>query len=201
MRGSPFPSVLLGDARAYDAWAQRIAAGDWLGKEVFYQAPLYPYFLGAIYAVAGRDLTIVRICQAVIGSAACVLVGLTASRLFSKRAAMIAGFGMAIYAPAIFFDGLIQKSVLDVFFMSLALFIVSGLVGRPFEGRLGAFLALGLAMGALSLTRENALVLVVVVVGWIVVSNLALVRTRAAAAFLLGLALVLLPVAARNYVV
>jgi 4-amino-4-deoxy-L-arabinose transferase-like glycosyltransferase len=93
-------------------------------------------FLGAIYAVAGRDLTIVRVCQAVLGSAACVLVGLTAWRLFSKRAAMIAGFGMAIYAPAIFFDGLIQKSVLDVFFMSLALFIISSVVGRPFQGRL-----------------------------------------------------------------
>ena len=133
---SPFFSVLIGDARAYDEWAQRIAAGDWLGSEVFYQAPLYPYFLGAIYAVAGRDLTIVRLCQAVLGSASCVLVGLTAWRLFSKRAALIAGFGMAIYAPAVFFDGLLQKSVLDVFFMSLALFIISAVVGRPFQGRL-----------------------------------------------------------------
>ena len=128
MRRSPFFSVLMGDARAYDEWAQRIAAGDWFGNEVFYQAPLYPYFLGAIYAVAGRDLTIVRVCQAALGSAACVLVGLIAWRLFSKRAAMIAGFGMAIYAPAIFFDGLIQKSVLDVFFISLALWIISGIV-------------------------------------------------------------------------
>src|SRR5262245_33105910 len=37
---------LAGDGRAYDEWAQRIAAGDWLGQGVFYQAPLYPYFLG-----------------------------------------------------------------------------------------------------------------------------------------------------------
>ena len=42
----------VGDARAYLAWAREIAAGDWLGREVFYQAPLYPYFLGvAAYAV------------------------------------------------------------------------------------------------------------------------------------------------------
>src|SRR5688572_8232382 len=165
MRRSPFSSVLMGDARAYDEWAQRIAAGDWLGSEVFYQAPLYPYFLGTIYAIAGRDLTVVRLCQAVLGSAACVLVGLTAWRLFSKRAAIVAGFGMAIYAPAVFFDGLIQKSGLDVFFMSLTLFVISSLVGRPFAGR--SFFALGLAMGALSLTRENALVLVMVILGWI----------------------------------
>ena len=234
MSRSPFFSVLIGDARAYDEWAQRIAAGDWFGSEVFYQAPLYPYFLGAIYAVAGRDLTIVRLCQAVLGSASCVLVGLTAWQLFSKRAALIAGFGMAIYAPAIFFDGLIQKSVLDVFFMSLALFIISAVVGRPFQGRPARperpglhFFALGLAMGALSLTRENALVLAIVVLVWIVFSkvrpplsrarrasaSLAVASggggmpdpmvppLRAAAAFLLGLALILLPVGARNYAV
>src|SRR5262245_31399286 len=46
IRRAPFFDVLLGDARGYDAWAQQIAAGDWIGRDVFYQAPLYPYFLG-----------------------------------------------------------------------------------------------------------------------------------------------------------
>ena len=53
IRPSPFFDVLLGDAHGYDAWAHRLAAGDWLGTEVFYQAPLYPYFLGVLYAAAG----------------------------------------------------------------------------------------------------------------------------------------------------
>ena len=96
-----------------------------------------------------------------------VLVGLTAWRLFSKRAAMIAGFGMAIYAPAIFFDGLIQKSVLDVFFMSLSVWLLSVLVFSP--DRTGRWFALGAALGGLSLTRENALALVAVVAGWALV--------------------------------
>jgi hypothetical protein len=52
MAGTPHFTV-LGDARGYDQWAQRLADGDWIGTEVFYQAPLYPYFLGVIYAVAG----------------------------------------------------------------------------------------------------------------------------------------------------
>ena len=46
IRESPFFDVLMGDARRYDAWAMQIASGDWIGQEVFYQAPLYPYFLG-----------------------------------------------------------------------------------------------------------------------------------------------------------
>ena len=56
MRGTPFFSMLMGDARGYDQWAQRLAGGDWIGTDVFYQAPLYPYFLGVVYAVAGHDL-------------------------------------------------------------------------------------------------------------------------------------------------
>ncbi|MDP2054652.1 MAG: hypothetical protein Q8L75_13525, partial [Acidobacteriota bacterium] len=55
---SPFFDVLLGDAHGYDEWARRLAAGDWVGTEVFYQAPLYPYFVGGVYAVFGRDLLI-----------------------------------------------------------------------------------------------------------------------------------------------
>ena len=61
IKRSPFFDVLLGDANGYDAWARRLADGDWIGTEVFYQAPLYPYFLGVVYAVAGRDLLLVRL--------------------------------------------------------------------------------------------------------------------------------------------
>src|SRR2546425_7571668 len=91
MRNAPFFTVLMGDARGYDEWAQRIAGGDWIGHDVFYQAPLYPYFLGSMYGIAGRSLMIVRIVQALIGSCACVLIGAAAARLFSARAGLLAG--------------------------------------------------------------------------------------------------------------
>src|SRR5437879_584787 len=74
IREAPFFSLLMGDSRGYDLWAQQIAGGDWIGHDVFYQAPLYPYFLGVVYAVAGRSFLVVRIVQALIGSASCVLV-------------------------------------------------------------------------------------------------------------------------------
>ena len=83
IRAAPFFAALMGDSHGYDEWAQRIAGGDWLGREVFYQAPLYPYLLGVIYAIAGHSLLIVRIVQALIGSASCVL--LTAAITFSGR--------------------------------------------------------------------------------------------------------------------
>ena len=47
--------VLVGDARVYDAWAREIAGGDLVGREVFYQAPLYPYVVGAVYTGFGAE--------------------------------------------------------------------------------------------------------------------------------------------------
>jgi tetratricopeptide (TPR) repeat protein len=222
IRRSPFFDVLLGDARAYDDWARRIAGGDWVGRDVFYQAPLYPYFLGVIYRVAGRDLLVVRVCQAIVGSASCALLALAASRIFSRPVGVIAGLALALYAPAIFFDGLLQKSVLDVFFVCLMLWLMSKVVPSPNVERAEIatnrhitlrsdpprratsfqFLGLGLAVGGLSLTRENAMVFLVVIVVWTLARAGTLrSRMRLAGAFAVGVALVLVPVATRNAVV
>ena len=198
LRDSPFFDVLMGDARRYDAWAMQIASGDVIGREVFYQAPLYPYFLSIIYAIAGRSLLIVRVCQALIGAAACVLLALTARNLYSERAGLAAGLALAVYAPAVFFDGLLQKSSLDLFFVCLSSWIVSGLIDpRP---ALSRWFWLGIAMGGLALTRENALVFVPVVLVWLAARPEFVHRQRAlsAAVFVLGLTMMLLPVAIRN---
>jgi tetratricopeptide (TPR) repeat protein len=202
IRPAPFFSVLMGDSRGYDEWARRIAGGDWFGHDVFYQAPLYPYVLGVIYAVAGRDLLLVRVIQIAIGSTSCVLLALAARRLFSTRAGIAAGSILALYAPAMFFDGLLQKSVLDVFFVCLALWLIARIIAatdEPSDTRNYSlpWLLLGLAMGGLSLTRENALVFIVVIVVW----GLFVARAQSVAAFLLGLAIVLVPVATRNSLV
>jgi tetratricopeptide (TPR) repeat protein/4-amino-4-deoxy-L-arabinose transferase-like glycosyltransferase len=199
MRGTAYFSVLMGDARGYDQWAQRLAGGDWVGTDVFYQAPLYPYFLGLIYAVAGHDLLAVRLVQAVIGSLSAVLVAVACARLFSVRAGALAGVALALYAPAIFFDALIQKSVLDVAFVSAALAAIAILTTGGADRR-RAWLALGLAIGALSLTRENALVLVPVLGAWAWwgVAHHRLGRAGALAMYLAGVTLVLGPVVVRN---
>jgi len=210
IRSSPFFDTLLGDARAYDEWARRIAAGEWIGREVFYQAPLYPYFLGTLYAIFGRDLTTVRVAQAILGSSACVLLALAARRLFSvdhsggpvppERVGLVAGLMLALYAPAIFFDGLLQKTTLDVFFMCAALALTARIecgLRNADRGMPRLWLTLGAVMALLALTRENALALVVVLLGW----ALWKFSFRSAAALVVGVAIVLLPVGIRNRVV
>jgi len=202
MRATPYFSVLMGDARGYDQWAARLAAGDWIGTDVFYQAPLYPYFLGVVYAVVGHDLMAARLAQAAIGALSAVLVAVAGARLFSPRAGLAAGVILAGYAPAIFFDGLIQKSVLDVAFVSAAMALVAALVTGGHDRR-ALWLGLGAAVGALSLTRENALVLVAVLAAWVWrgAPRGRVARGAAIGLFAAGVGLVLAPVALRNYVV
>ena len=201
IRRAPFYSLLMGDAQSYHAWARQIAGGDWIGSEVFYQAPLYPYFLGLVYTLLGEAPMTVRLCQAVIGSLACAWLAFAAARLFSKAVGIAAGLMLAFYAPAIFFDGLIQKPVLDAFLLCVALALVSGLIVHP--ARVWAWLWVGMTIGCLTLSRENAVVLAVAILLWLLWDQRHMARQRLARAGLLlaGLAIVLLPVAARNKIV
>jgi tetratricopeptide (TPR) repeat protein len=199
--GSPFADLKLGDAEGYHLWAQKIVGGDWLGDEVFYQAPLYPYFLATIYWLLGQDVFIVRAVQILLGACSCVLIFLAGWQMLSRGAGKLAGILLALYAPAIFFDGLIQKSALDLFLLCLALWLASGLERKPTSYL--RWCVLGLAMGALVLTRENALVLVAGILFWLTLRFRGLGRQRLVLAilFLAGVAALLLPVALRNQLV
>ena len=49
---------------------------------VFYQAPLYPYFLALVYSVFGDGVATLRFIQAVIGAGSCVLLAAAGMALF-----------------------------------------------------------------------------------------------------------------------
>jgi tetratricopeptide (TPR) repeat protein len=158
---SPFYDLRLGDAAAYHQWALRIAGGDWLGTGVgvFYQAPLYPYFLAVVYNAFGDSAALLRFIQAVIGAGSCMLLGAAGMALFGEYGAL-AGALLALYPPAIFLDGLLDKSALVTFFTVGLLYLLSARHVRFRE-----FLS-GVVLGLLSLTRENALLLAVPVLLW-----------------------------------
>src|SRR5262245_39211407 len=189
---------LAGDARTYDEWGQRIAAGDWLGQGVFYQAPLYPYFLGFLQMILGHNLWLIRLIQIILGAISCALIFATGRKLFSRQAGIASGLILSFYAPGIFFDGLIEKSILDFFLLSLFLWLLS----QAEEGRhWKQWLAIGAVLGLLGLSRENALVLAAVVPIWIGLhfsQSLWKKRLQWIGLFVAGLFFVLLPVGLRN---
>jgi len=198
---TPFADLRLGDAEAYHEWAQRIAGGEWLGRGVFYQAPFYPYFLSVIYRLLGDSTTTVRVIQAIIGAFSCVLLASVGVSLFG-RAGAIAGMLLAIYPAAIYFDGLLEKTSLVIFFTAA---LLAMLAVPPERVSMRHRLATGIALGLLALTRENALLLAPIVLLWSWVgSSSGLSPARRAAdttAFVAGVVIVLLPVGLRNHAV
>ncbi|MDP6977613.1 MAG: tetratricopeptide repeat protein [Myxococcota bacterium] len=197
---TPLFEFVLGDAKNYVAWGREIGAGNWIGDETFYQAPLYPYFLGVVFWWFGDDLFAVRVVQIVVGAASCGLIALAGWHWFSRAAGWCAGLLFALYGPAVYADAMLQKSVLDLFFMSLALWWMARVHVHPSAK---AALGLGVAVGFMALTRENALVFPAVLLPWLLL-GLGEARgasLRLAVTFVLGMSLVLVPVAIRNQVV
>ena len=154
----------VGDARSYLAWAVDIAQGDWIGSAGFYQAPAYPYTLGMLFAVVGPSVVAVRIAQAVGGSLACVALAAATRHWYGPRAGILAGVLLALYAPAIFYDGIVQKASLAALLLTL---LLSGLACYGARPRAAWAAGLGVLLAALALTRENALIWLPILAGWI----------------------------------
>ena len=201
LEATPLFSVLLGDGRQYYAWAADIAAGEWLGREAFYQAPLYPYFMAVLMKLFGLHVWPLRVTQILLGATSCVLVAVAGRRFFSHRVGLVAGVLLALYPPAFYFDGLIQKTSLSLFFASALLALLGELTHCV---RWPWLLLSGVTLGCLALTRENALILAPLIGVWILIyfeDSPFGQRSKWAAWFALGLAITLAPVGIRNLAV
>lgn len=213
LAATPFFENLGLDPLVYDEWGRRIAAGDWLGSRIFYQDPLYPYFLGVLYAIFGRQLLLVYLLQVGFGVATCWLTGVLGRRLFGVATGNLAVLLAALFVPSIFYEVQIEKTFLSVFLV--AAFLVLAL-----DRRTGARVAAGVVLALAALTRANLILFIPLGLGLLSFERAdaavaARRRTprydflrlpdahglRHAAAFLAGCFLVLMPVATRNWYV
>jgi len=204
MARSPFFDFLQLDPAYYVDWAKRIAAGDWLGREVFEMSPLYSYLLAGYMTLFGDDLWLLRLLQIGIGSLTCVLTFLLGERLFSRRVGFLAGLGCAVYGPFFFYEGQVMKEFLTPLLATGALLLlvsrrgrVAGAPDRP-PGAV-SLLAAGALLGLAALVRDNFLVLALALAVWLLWD--AGYRPRPAGLLAAGLLLVLAPVGLRNRIV
>jgi tetratricopeptide (TPR) repeat protein len=214
----PFVATLAMDSQQYDRWAKTIAAGEWLGKEVFFQAPLYPYLLAVVYRLTGTDLNAVYLLQIV-----CALAGIyalyRAGRLLGgEETGLAAAFLAAVYGPSIFYDVLLLKESLAVAVTCALLWALVAARASGGEARSESeqhaaaalrrplrwlrWLGAGALLGVLALLRENALLLapLLLPLAW-KVDDRWRGFVRRGAAFAAGLVLTLTPVALRNGIV
>jgi tetratricopeptide (TPR) repeat protein len=187
VRGEPFFSWLAMDSQEYDRWAQGIAGGDWLGSQVFFQAPLYPYALGILYAVFGRSLDAVYLAQIALAVAGCWALYRAGREMGGERVGLAALGLAAFYGPFLFHDVQLLKESAAV---AVTGFLLWSLAARQCR----RYFASGILLGILALLRENALLLLPFLLP--LAGSKGFVRRSAA--LIGGLVLALLPVALRN---
>lgn len=187
---TPWFDHLVVDPEYYDAWARRIAAGDWLGTGAFYMDPLYPYLLGGLYAVAGHGLWLPRLVNVGFSVATCAVVAVLGRRVAGPAVGGLAALGLALYEPDVFFAGEIDKT-------SLSMLLVVATLALGLRPTLAARAGTGILLGLAVLTRANLLVFAPLGV----LLALRDQKTRAAGAllFLAGFAVVIAPVTWRNH--
>src|SRR3970040_926512 len=85
------------DPLYHDTWAKQIAGGDWMGNQVFFGAPFYPYFLAVLYKIFDHHLFLVRLIQHLIGCISMVLIFLVAKKIFDRKVAILASIIAATF--------------------------------------------------------------------------------------------------------
>lgn len=150
LAGHPFFSEPVGDAEYYDRWARQIAAGDVVGSQTFLLDPLYPYFLGLVYRVFGRELATARLLQAALGVFGSLLLFGAGRRLAGFRTGLVALVLAAVTQTLAFHDVAPLKEGLAVVAEDAALCFLVAARGRGGLQGLGGF-----ALGIGSLARGN----------------------------------------------
>jgi cytochrome c-type biogenesis protein CcmH/NrfG len=164
-----FPHVGL-DPLAYDHWGMRIAAGDWLGERIFYQDPLYPYFLGLVYWLAGHQHKIVIVLQCALGALISPLVYDATRRWFGAAEAAASGLLAAVYLPAVYYEGLILKTWLGAFLVAAGLWTLAHALSFPARWR-PWWAASGLFLGLACLVRGNVLLFLPLLAVWVALDH------------------------------
>ena len=213
------------DEASYERWARRVSVGDAGSEEAFFQEPLYPYVLGAVYrlvemrklhqegegvapaAILEAQRTGARHLQAFLGALTTLLCFVFTRRVFGNTAAFFAAFFFALYKPALLFTAYLLKPNLFLpIFTGLLVLIAGAKVERvPRLSSLVTWFLVGLLGGLCALLRGNALVLLPVLLFLPLVRAWKSREWGAAAAstvcLWVGMVACLLPVAIRNLTV
>ena len=158
------PLSLTSDPSIYDRYAKRIAAEGYPARSELGvgptadKPPLYPLFLGGIYAVAPSDQLAARLVQSGLGALTVALMGLLAHRIWGRRVALLTLALGATFPPLIVSSTSLITESLFVALMLAAL--VAVFEARRAARGYGYLVAAGVLGGLAVLTRTNGPLLV-----------------------------------------
>ena len=162
-QGSPFFQNLFSDSGIYYDLALKIMGGNWIGSQVFFMSPGYPYFLAVIFTILGKSILAVRLIQIFLNSINIILIYLTTRSLHSEKAGYASAIIAAIFSPFIFYSGAILLEVVQTFILSVFLLIISN---RSLLKENRNWLWAGITLGIAGFFRANILLLFPVMFAW-----------------------------------
>ncbi len=114
-----------------------------------FKAPVYPYFLAAVYEIFGPTRFIfIEFFQAFLGALTCVIIYMITLKVYGKKTAIIAGLIIAFYPIHAYLSQEISQTIFFAFLMPLILLILIHL-GEKWKTRTAVIL--GAALGATAL--------------------------------------------------
>ena len=163
-RHSPYFGDLLLDAEEYQTLASGLLSGQWeqASSDTYVHGVLYPALWALVMLVGGGSVTM-RLVQAVLGAATCVLLYRGARHLMPPGAALCCGLLAAFYWPFILFGSQLLAT-------TLLLFLVAALLAfllRPGSNTPGVLVGTGILLALLASTRANSLLLALPVFWWL----------------------------------
>jgi hypothetical protein len=195
------------DAADYHRLAVGLAAGRGYvsedGLPTAWRPPGYPAFLACVYAAAGPSVGAAAAAQAALGALTALLLAAFGGAVAGRREGLLAGLLAAVYPGFFWLPRLLLSENLALFLLPAALWAAAALAveWRPWRA-----LLLGLLLGVGTLVRGPNILFTAVLLLWLAAHFWRRGREwrRGLAALALasaGFAAVLLPWAARNYLV
>lgn len=187
---------LTTDDKEYDRLGLSLSNGagyvDPLGEPTAVRPPVYPFFLGMIYYIAGHNLFWVRFIQALLGAGICLLTYLIASVIFDIMTAIISGLIGCFYPPLIVQTSEIMSETLFIFLLLLGIWIMISKQSNA------CVMISGIIFGVGLLTRSTLVFSMPFLCYWIFLRHKS-EFFKATMVFLAGVLLILFPWIFRNY--
>ncbi len=147
------------DAQNYHSIAANLAEGEGFHSSFNPHstrswAPLYPYFMGALYWTFGSKMIVVRIAQALLGALLCLIVFYISQEMFNDKIALLAALIMAVHPLFIYTGGVFYPIIIFTLLLALVVLLLVRFMANPNNKKYYfVLMCVGLLLGLLTLTK------------------------------------------------
>ncbi|MBU0509893.1 tetratricopeptide repeat protein [bacterium] len=206
--GTPLLKLPILDSEFYYSWAVRLARGFGHPDGPFWLSPLYPSFLAGVFKGMNSYSTgLIAALQGIISIGTLAAMVYYTRVLFGNAVALITAGLAALYAPWLYYDGVLLSGSLILFLNAVLLLLLITRSGLSVErdstadvspvARDAVWVAIGLLCGLSALARPSVLIFVAIVAIWLL-RRRSPGRGRQLVFFVGAIAILIAPVLIRN---